>query len=700
MRTETRCCLRLGFSTWAFWALGMFPVLASSCGSDPGQLEPDANAIAVQVMGLSSAAVKLIVTPTLDGKPATNTAQMEVTGKLNRFGLRLAKQLTGNLAVSVDAYDANQCRVGTGSVSTPIGPPWRYEITVTLTAPGPFCWSNPQPQGNTFLSLWAVSPNDVWAVGEAGTIHHFDGQKWNPSPSGTTETLHAVWASSATDVVAVGTKGTALRWDGSRWTTETSGSTQRLLGLWGSGTTAWAVGEAGTIFKRSGRTWTAQTSSVSSQLNGIWGRSETEVYAVGAGGVILKYNGSAWVAMSSGVATDLNGIWGDASTATVVGQSGTILALSGTTWTSQTSGSTETLSSVFSLSGGSYFAVGANGTVLRGNSGTWTPQAAGTTLSLFSVRGTAANDVWTAGAGGQLIRYNGTLFTPQRQGFENTIRGIAALAPNNIWAVGDGGYLARYDGSKWTKVNSGVSANLNAIWAVSANEIYATGDNGTFLRYNGTWSNALSIPSNIGIHGRGIWATDPSNIWIAATSSVATEIKLIIQDGIQWRSAAIPDPGGLGRVTVPNGLWGLRQAPNNLLFVVGKDFIIKSVETAGAHTVSMVVPGVEMSGVWGTAANDVWAVAQNGKVFRYDGALWGSISHGLPAMPLYGVYRFSPTSTVWIVGEGGTLWKSENSVWTTVESTTRNRLHTIRGLGASDLWVGGVFGTVLRSIPQ
>ena len=118
---------------------------------------------------------------------------MEVTTKLTRFGLRLAKELTGTLTVGIDAYDAELCKVGSGSVSTPVGSPYRFEITASMKTVSPrrcppppparrarqTCFAGPiRCRRNTFQSLWAVAANDVWAVGDAGTIHHYDGSKW------------------------------------------------------------------------------------------------------------------------------------------------------------------------------------------------------------------------------------------------------------------------------------------------------------------------------------------------------------------------------------------------------------------------------------------------------------------------------------------------------------------------------------------
>jgi hypothetical protein len=34
---------------------------------------------------------------------------------------------------------------------------------------------DPLPQGNLLNDTWASAPKDVWAVGDGGTILHFDG---------------------------------------------------------------------------------------------------------------------------------------------------------------------------------------------------------------------------------------------------------------------------------------------------------------------------------------------------------------------------------------------------------------------------------------------------------------------------------------------------------------------------------------------
>jgi hypothetical protein len=62
---------------------------------------------------------------------------------------------------------------------------------------------NPLSQGNTLHGIWGSSASDVFAVGEGGTILHYDGNNRSNMNSGTSLPLNAVWGNSASDVFAV-----------------------------------------------------------------------------------------------------------------------------------------------------------------------------------------------------------------------------------------------------------------------------------------------------------------------------------------------------------------------------------------------------------------------------------------------------------------------------------------------------------------
>ena len=40
----------------------------------------------------------------------------------------------------------------------------------TICSAAGWCWENPLPQGNHIEALWGFAQNEVWAVGEKGTI--------------------------------------------------------------------------------------------------------------------------------------------------------------------------------------------------------------------------------------------------------------------------------------------------------------------------------------------------------------------------------------------------------------------------------------------------------------------------------------------------------------------------------------------------
>ena len=87
---------------------------------------------------------------------------------------------------------------------------WNFVSAAEVCSDDNWCWRNPLPQGNTLRGLWVSGASDVWAVGQAGTILHWDGSAWTSVPSGTTNGLLGVWGSGASDVWAVGERGAIL----------------------------------------------------------------------------------------------------------------------------------------------------------------------------------------------------------------------------------------------------------------------------------------------------------------------------------------------------------------------------------------------------------------------------------------------------------------------------------------------------------
>ena len=195
---------------------------------------------------------------------------------------------------------------------------------------------------NTQATLWwvfALSPTDVYTVGEQGSIWHYDGTTMTPMTSGTDRTLYGVWGTSDDDLWAVGGKpgsdGVLLHKDTSGWTVQPAPVPfAAYFKVWGtSSSDVFVCGEGGTVIHFDGHTWTSQPTGepASTTLFTVAGRSPTDVYAVGGFGhpVALHYDGTAWSPVSDptlGTASSLAGVAVDTDgTVVMVGASGTRL---------------------------------------------------------------------------------------------------------------------------------------------------------------------------------------------------------------------------------------------------------------------------------------------------------------------------------------------------------------------------------------
>ncbi len=67
-----------------------------------------------------------------------------------------------------------------------------------------------------FVSMRGSSENDVYAVGAAGMVLHYNGQEWLNVDLGIVGNLNSVWGSSSSDVF-MGGSGGIRHFDGSSW---------------------------------------------------------------------------------------------------------------------------------------------------------------------------------------------------------------------------------------------------------------------------------------------------------------------------------------------------------------------------------------------------------------------------------------------------------------------------------------------------
>ncbi len=150
----------------------------------------------------------------------------------------------------------------------------------------------PVGTGQPVNAIAVVSDDDVWAVGEMGSVSHRVGGTWTASTVGAPVSLVDAWASTASNVWAISSTCQGYQWDGVRWTARPA-----PIGVC---TTIWTGGPSDTwvggdkLQRWNGSGWEDRAIPGVAKVISVWGTSATDVRAVAAGGAIYKWGGADW----------------------------------------------------------------------------------------------------------------------------------------------------------------------------------------------------------------------------------------------------------------------------------------------------------------------------------------------------------------------------------------------------------------------
>ncbi len=198
------------------------------------------------------------------------------------------------------------------------------------------------PTDKSLSAVSAVDANNIWVVGNSGTILYADASGYVLQESPTTKDLKGVFAVSANDVWAVGKSGTIIHYDGTEWTKVTSPSTNNLSDVFFTdASNGWAVGEESSYFQHrpilhyDGAEWTEVVSDVDFDLESLYMLNENMGMAVGNSGYYALFNGSSWSPMTSGTKKDLYSVFMlDEDNVWLVGEDGTVVSWTGNAFNS------------------------------------------------------------------------------------------------------------------------------------------------------------------------------------------------------------------------------------------------------------------------------------------------------------------------------------------------------------------------------
>ncbi len=255
--------------------------------------------------------------------------------------------------------------------------------------------------------LWSDARSGLlYACGEEGTVLRCEGGQWEPLPPVGSLGVHALCAAPDGGVFAAGQLGEIHHFDGTAWRKHFDLHVDiTILSLWSDGDSrVFAAGDEGLILAWDGRSWQRQVSGTKSALYGLWGKDADHLLAVGDFGMILRWNGRQWDEFHAGTENFVFDVWGDGlDNIFVVGQSGTIIRFDGRRWTKIP---VRARSDLLAVSGGTdgVFAVGAAGAALRYDGRAWNREPIDFDGGLRAVAADTPQGVLAAGDHGTIIR--------------------------------------------------------------------------------------------------------------------------------------------------------------------------------------------------------------------------------------------------------------------------------------------------------
>jgi photosystem II stability/assembly factor-like uncharacterized protein len=268
---------------------------------------------------------------------------------------------------------------------------------------------------------------------------------WEQVDAGTVN-YNAVAGSAPDNVFIVGDQGTILHWDGIALMSEVSGTTANLRGVSVlDGTLAYAVGEQGTILHRQDDVWIVDPPISAAVLNAAY-VAATFAVAVGEQGTILIYRQGSWGQVANSRTDNYYALANASDGLQVVGALGVVVHVDPgartVVNTATISGYTKVLAGAVPYASGSLL-VGVDGGFFYWAHGTVThkPSLPQKFLRAISVVGTTA---WIVGheglvATGDVDSPMTLVSTPD----DRWLLGVYAASATDVWIVGRSGLVMR-----------------------------------------------------------------------------------------------------------------------------------------------------------------------------------------------------------------------------------------------------------------
>lgn len=181
------------------------------------------------------------------------------------------------------------------------------------------------PGGATLFGVWGETAASIWAVGRnetnaAGVLWHFDGTSWSPFDLSAifpeaTPVIFKIWGRTERDIYAVGQAGTILHYDGERWAKIPSATNRPLFTVHGNQDIVVATGGFGTgvVVENDGDGFVDRSPAFADQVNGVCVPPSGAAIGVGVGASVVARSTHSWQVVPTDLDTrnDFHAVWID-----------------------------------------------------------------------------------------------------------------------------------------------------------------------------------------------------------------------------------------------------------------------------------------------------------------------------------------------------------------------------------------------------
>jgi hypothetical protein len=533
--------------------------------------------------------------------------------------------------------------------------------------------------------IWGSSKDDLWVVGDAQTLLHYDHGTWTVTapPAGSYD-LTATWGRDNADIFAVGTRSTVLHRDATGWTSIGNATTSvvpNFLAVHGSATETWLVGDSANAIVLGGSTATqVPLPGIALPLRAVGVVSTSEVWIAGAGkvarvlgtahdqlgepcdisaatGISATPSGEVWMVSSDAVAHAPPGDGCKLSAPPFYGAGLTIAANSATVWVAGLHGMLK------------------RGLLPRLDGGYDNPRFDDQTsapaggLAFEAVWGSTADDVWIAGHG-QVFRWNGKTFeSPPKPSGSFALFSISGDGHGKVAGVGYHRFLAWSAGALVGDVehpcvnyHSAAVTPAGQIVAISGDEAGcigeprgATGGVGTLWSWSadvGALVPAAPFRTELSkgylwSDGVGFWVVDGNSGDLCRCTLAGCDPEQCLPDDSRIHGPT--SIAGSSATDIWVGTWGYGRPGDG-----GEIYHCTWASSPPRCLPQKAADGVTITGIWAGSGTAAWAVGTDGRILSLDGT-WSPTQSGTThaLWALGGVPNLCGGTDLWAVGSRG-----------------------------------------------